>query len=63
MIDEIKVKVAGTGVRTDTEIARAVQQALEWDVLVPDEHIDTAVAIGTRILCPTVHTRFSGDSR
>ena len=40
--NDIKVKVPGGLARTDTEIAQAVRQALEWDVFVPDEqdHVD-----------------------
>ncbi len=32
--------------RTDTEIARAVRHTLEWDVFVPDEHIQSTVSEG-----------------
>jgi osmotically-inducible protein OsmY len=44
--NDIKVKVAGGLTRTDTEIAQAVRQALEWDVFVPEEKITSTVADG-----------------
>ena len=37
--NDLKVKVPGGLARTDTEIAQAVRQALEWDVFVPSEKI------------------------
>ncbi len=44
--NDIKVKVSGSLARTDTEIAQAVRRAVEWDVLVPDERIQSTVADG-----------------
>jgi osmotically-inducible protein OsmY len=44
--NNIKVKVPGGLMRTDTEIAQAVRQALEWDVFVPDTKISSAVSDG-----------------
>ncbi len=44
--NDIQVKVPGAGGRTDTDIARAVRQALEWDVLVPDARIRSTVSGG-----------------
>jgi osmotically-inducible protein OsmY len=44
--DDIRVKIPGSQGRTDTEIAQAVRQALEWDVLVPDTRITSTVADG-----------------
>ncbi|MFN7947573.1 MAG: BON domain-containing protein [Blastocatellia bacterium] len=44
--NDIQVKASGARARTDTEIARAVRRALEWDVLVPDEHIRSTVTEG-----------------
>jgi osmotically-inducible protein OsmY len=44
--DEIKVKVPGAPIRDDTDIARAVRQALEWDIFVPAERIRSTVSGG-----------------
>jgi osmotically-inducible protein OsmY len=44
--NDITVRLAGTPGRTDTEIARAVRQALEWDVFVPDTRIQSTVSDG-----------------
>jgi len=37
---------AGGLTRTDTQIAQAVRQALEWDVFVPDQNITSTVTDG-----------------
>jgi osmotically-inducible protein OsmY len=47
--DDIQVQVPGPG-PGDTEIAQAVRQALEWDVLVPDERIEVTVSEGSVLL-------------
>ena len=52
--NDIKVKVPGSLARTDTEIAQAVRRALEWDVLVPDDLIQSTVADGWVTLEGTV---------
>ena len=44
--NDLKVKAAGGFSRTDTEIAQAVRQALEWDVFVPNEKITSTVTDG-----------------
>jgi osmotically-inducible protein OsmY len=44
--NDIQVKVPGTAVRTDAEIAAAVRHALEWDILVPDTKIRSTVSDG-----------------
>lgn len=44
--NDIQVKFSIVATPTDTEIARAVRHALEWDVLIPDEHIRTTVSDG-----------------
>jgi osmotically-inducible protein OsmY len=44
--NDIHVKLPGDLVRTDTEIAQAVRQALEWDALVPDKRIQSTVSTG-----------------
>jgi osmotically-inducible protein OsmY len=53
--NDIQVKLPGSLSRTDTEIARAARQALEWDVLVPAEDIQSTVTDGVVILEGTVH--------
>jgi osmotically-inducible protein OsmY len=52
--NEIKVKIPGNLVRTDAELARAVRRALEWDVWVPDERIQSTVSNGWVTLEGTV---------
>jgi osmotically-inducible protein OsmY len=44
--NDIKVRLPGDFVRTDTEIAQAVRRALEWDALVPDKRIQSTVSNG-----------------
>jgi hypothetical protein len=44
--NDIAVKVPGGFMRSDTEIAQAVRQALEWDVFVPNERITSTVTDG-----------------
>ena len=44
--NELQVVVQGSDGRTDTEIARAVRLALEWDVFVPDKRIRSSVSGG-----------------
>jgi len=46
LANDLKVKAAGGFSRTDTEIAQAVRQALEWDVFVPNEKITSTVTDG-----------------
>lgn len=46
VVDELQVKVAGVGGPTDTDVARAVRDALEWDAFVPDEKITSTVSLG-----------------
>ncbi len=45
--NDIEVKPAGSLARTDTDIARAVRLALEWDVFVPDQRIRSTVSSGS----------------
>src|SRR6185503_5079431 len=52
--NDIKVKVPGGLSRTDTEIAQAVRQTLQWDVFVPDEQITSTVTDGWVSLDGTV---------
>jgi hyperosmotically inducible protein len=44
--NELSVKLAGSTVRDDTDLARAVRFSLRWDVSVPDDKIFTTVADG-----------------
>jgi osmotically-inducible protein OsmY len=44
--NDIKVHLAGSPGKTDTEIARAVRSALEWDAFVPDQRIRSNVSDG-----------------
>lgn len=44
--NDIAVHLPGSPGRTDTEIARAVRQALEWDAFVPDQRIRSSVSEG-----------------
>jgi osmotically-inducible protein OsmY len=44
--NDLQVKLAGSSIRTDTEIAAAVRQALEWNVFVPEARIRTTVSEG-----------------
>ncbi len=44
--NDVRVRIAGCGQRTDADIARAARNALEWDVLVPHERIRTTVTDG-----------------
>jgi osmotically-inducible protein OsmY len=53
--NDVQVQLPGSHTRTDTEIARAVRQALEWDVLVPADRIQSTVADGVITLEGAVH--------
>jgi osmotically-inducible protein OsmY len=44
--NDIEVRLPGSLERSDAEIARAARQALEWDVRVPQENIQTTVSKG-----------------
>lgn len=54
--NEIQVRIPGSNVRTDEDIARAVRNALEWNVMVPEKAIETTVATGWVTLEGTVTT-------
>lgn len=65
--NDILVHVPGGFSRTDTEIAQAVRNALQWDAHVPHERIETTVSVGWVTLEGTVasgasETRPSGSS-
>lgn len=44
--NDLQVRPPGSAGRTDTEIAQAVRQALEWDVFVPHKQIQSTVSNG-----------------
>jgi osmotically-inducible protein OsmY len=44
--NDVQVQIPSIRARTDTDIAQAVRQALEWDVEVPDERIQSTVTGG-----------------
>ncbi|HEX5884134.1 MAG TPA: BON domain-containing protein [Pyrinomonadaceae bacterium] len=44
--NDIHVKPVDGYIRSDSEIARAVRSALEWDALVPDQRIQSTVSDG-----------------
>src|SRR5262250_866389 len=46
LASELEVRPVAGAERSDTDLARAVMQALEWDVAVPHENITTRVADG-----------------
>jgi osmotically-inducible protein OsmY len=52
--NDVHVKLPGSLLRTDGDIAEAVRHALEWDVLVPSERIQTTVSGGWVTLTGTV---------
>ena len=54
--DDVRVKLPGGHERTDTEIAKDVRFALEWDVLVPDKDIRSTVSEGLVTLEGQVRT-------
>lgn len=54
--NDIEVKLSDDESRTDTDIARAVRSALEWDVLVPDRNIESTVSSGWVTLAGSVNS-------
>ena len=46
VVNNITVTIPGISARTDADIAQAVRHALKWDLLIPEEHIQTTVANG-----------------
>ena len=58
LVSELEVRPALGAVRTDTDIARAVVQALEWDVAVPHEKIKARVVDGWVTLEGEVNFQF-----
>lgn len=54
VVDNTTVKVASIWERTDQELANVVRHTLEWDMLVPDDRIQTTVSNGEVTLEGTV---------
>jgi osmotically-inducible protein OsmY len=54
--NELQVKNAQSAHLTDTDIAKAVRHALEWDALIPDENIRSTVTAGVVVLDGVVAT-------
>lgn len=52
--NDVTVKIPGDNTKTDTDIAHAVRQALEWDVMVPGDQVKSTVAQGWITLDGTV---------
>lgn len=59
--DDVEVKLPGVFTRTDTDLARAVRNALEWDVFIPDTQIRSTVANGWVTLDGTVDSLLDRD--
>jgi len=54
--NELQVKSAQAAHLTDTDVARAVRHALEWDALIPDQEIRSTVTAGVVVLDGIVAT-------
>lgn len=54
--NDIEVRIPGTPGRTDAQIAAAVRLALEWDVFVPEQRIQSTVTNGWVVLEGDVDT-------
>ena len=52
--NDIQIRVPESLGRTDTEIAQAIRQALEWNVFVPQERVHSTVSNGLVTLTGTV---------
>ena len=52
--NKLTVEISGMPARDDTSIARAVRNALEWDVVVPEDRIESIVRHGIVTLKGTV---------
>ena len=59
--NDLQVKPLTSHERTDSEIAQAVRRALEWDVLVPNEQLQSTVSSGWVTLVGTVATARQRD--
>ncbi len=54
--NELHVKTVRSDHLTDTDVARAVRHALEWDALIPDQEIRSTVSAGVVVLEGVVAT-------
>jgi osmotically-inducible protein OsmY len=61
VVNDISVKLAPDSLRDDAEIARAVRDTLEWEVLVPDERILSTVSKGVVTLEGEVPERVQSE--
>jgi osmotically-inducible protein OsmY len=52
--NDIEVRLSSTGERTDTDIAKAAVQALDWDAFLPIDRLDVTVSKGWVTLKGTV---------
>ena len=59
---ELKVKLPGFSERTDADIARAAENALKWDVFVPDDRIKITAEKGFLTLEGEVDSQFQRSS-
>ena len=59
--DEIQVVVPGGKLRTDTEIAQAVRNALEWDAMVKDDRLRSTVSNGWVFLEGTAESLYERE--
>lgn len=46
VVNDLAVKLPGSTFTNDTDLAAAIRRTLEWNVVVPDEHIRTTVSHG-----------------
>jgi osmotically-inducible protein OsmY len=56
VVDDLRIKIPTVWERTDEDVAKAVRNALQWDVLVPDERITSTVSNGAVTLQGSVDT-------
>ncbi|MCC6659530.1 MAG: BON domain-containing protein [Phycisphaerales bacterium] len=56
VVDDMKISIPSAWERTDQDLAGAVRNALQWDVMVPDERITSTVAKGVVTLQGSVDT-------
>jgi osmotically-inducible protein OsmY len=56
VVDDMKIRIPTVWERTDEDVAKAVRNALKWDVLVPDDKITTTVSNGIVTLQGKVNT-------
>lgn len=59
--EELEVRLYGQGERTDADIARAVRNALEWNVLVPEKNIQIVVENGIVTLTGEVSLNYQRE--